>query len=325
MTTLLSTHDAAQQRGADAWLSSFSSTAGAWETCLQLLLWRQPEVAYFAANLLLTKVRREWSSTEAALRAGVAGGCSAALVAAAREAPSAAPSLVARRLCLVLAAAGARSQPLEAAQFVRQALELGAQPGGAPLALSLLRALAEEADEAPRGRRTALVGAVCTACPPVLALAEGAAEGGAPTEALRCSLAWLRLDPAASVLPGGPSAGGRLLLSPGALASTAPRLHACALRSLAAQQDELLEAAADFLAELHSVVNPREDPGSEARHVEATVGALVALQHAAEAPDGEATARCVRHARDSSMPQTVFLTARMRDVQRHRSRGHLSC
>lgn len=46
---------------ANAWLNSFSQTPAAWEACLQLLdPSERPEVTFFCANLLLSKVRAEW-------------------------------------------------------------------------------------------------------------------------------------------------------------------------------------------------------------------------------------------------------------------------
>lgn len=46
---------------ANAWLNSFSQTPAAWEACLQLLdPSERPEVTFFCANLLLSKVRSGW-------------------------------------------------------------------------------------------------------------------------------------------------------------------------------------------------------------------------------------------------------------------------
>lgn len=51
----------ADQAQANAWLNAFSATPAAWEACLQLLdPAERPEVCFFCANLLLTKVRTEW-------------------------------------------------------------------------------------------------------------------------------------------------------------------------------------------------------------------------------------------------------------------------
>lgn len=46
---------------ANAWLNAFAQTPAAWEACLQLLdPSERPEVTFFCANLLLSKVRSEW-------------------------------------------------------------------------------------------------------------------------------------------------------------------------------------------------------------------------------------------------------------------------
>jgi hypothetical protein len=49
------------QKQANQWLNSFSQHPQAWEACLELLdPARDPEVCFFSANMLLTKVRKEW-------------------------------------------------------------------------------------------------------------------------------------------------------------------------------------------------------------------------------------------------------------------------
>jgi hypothetical protein len=249
------------------------------------------QVAHFAACMLLTKVRREWSTLAPEERSALSGAVSAAL------APAASRPLVARRLCLVLGAAGARSAPPEAAHFVRQALSLAA--ASLPLALALLQALAEEADEAPRARRAALLTPLAPALAEVLPLCERALrEGGGATraDALHCALVWLRLQPDAA--SGGVAAGGRLLLSPPAFASAAPALHATALACLASDDDADAAAAVDLLAELHAVCNPREDAAAEAASVNETISALLALRERAASSDGEPTARCASRMRE---------------------------
>lgn len=46
---------------ANQWLNSFSKSPAAWSACLELVQpSEQPEVAFFAANMLLSKVRAEW-------------------------------------------------------------------------------------------------------------------------------------------------------------------------------------------------------------------------------------------------------------------------
>jgi hypothetical protein len=248
------------------------------------------QVAYFAANMLLTKVRLEWSTLSPQQRSAVSSSVSQALLHACS--PAGSPALPARRLCLVLAAAGARSPPAEAVVLVQHALDLGAR-GSVAVALLVLKSLADEADEAPRAKRAALLAAISPACQPVLQLAEHAA--GSPStvgDAMCAALSWLRLDAASP--PGGPLAGGRLLLSPAALAvSVAPGLHSRALACLGCDDEQLVDTASDFLADVHAAGNPRVGAGEEAAAMEATLRALTALGPRAGAPDGEATARAI--------------------------------
>ena len=238
--------------------------------------------------MLHTKVRREWSSLSAEERGVLSAAASAALGAA-----SGTP-LVARRLCLVLAAAGARSAPAEAEAFLRQALAVATTGGAAnlQLALPLLHALAEEADDAPRARRAALLAPLAPALGDVLALCERAlAERVVPrADALRCTLAWLRLHPEAP--GGGVASGGFLLLSPPAFARGAPGLFAAALACMTAQHEADATAGVDLLVEVHSASNARDTPDAEAAVAEETIRTLLAARDAAAVPEGEPIARC---------------------------------
>lgn len=61
------------QQQANTWLDSFSKQPAAWEACLALLEARQsPEICFFAANMLLTKVRGEWHKLEEGQRSQMA-------------------------------------------------------------------------------------------------------------------------------------------------------------------------------------------------------------------------------------------------------------
>lgn len=57
----LYSHAGTAQEQANSWLNAFSGSAAAWEACLQLLdTAERPEVCFFCANMLLSKVRAEW-------------------------------------------------------------------------------------------------------------------------------------------------------------------------------------------------------------------------------------------------------------------------
>lgn len=284
ITTLLCSHDGAAQQSADAWLAFFAASPSAWRACTSLLLHAQPEVAYFAANVILTKVRREWGETPPPQRASLFAALSAALL------PASSAPLVARRLSLSLAAACVRGAPGDAAAFVASALELAASRP--ELALHLLSFVAEEADEAPGRRRAALLASLSPLLPPVLRLvASDDALAALPADALRCALRWLRLHPDAA--PGGADAGGALLLSPPELAAAAPRLLPFALAALGHPDDGVRDAAADLLAEAHGPGPRRAGAAEEAASASDAISGLLALRGAARAPDGLRTAKCV--------------------------------
>lgn len=49
------------QQQANQWLNAFTAQPQAWDACLELLDPAQSaEVVFFCANMLLTKVRKEW-------------------------------------------------------------------------------------------------------------------------------------------------------------------------------------------------------------------------------------------------------------------------
>ena len=52
--------DTAQQTAASSWLNSFSTSAEAWPVALALLDEQSLEASFFAANMLLSKARRDW-------------------------------------------------------------------------------------------------------------------------------------------------------------------------------------------------------------------------------------------------------------------------
>jgi hypothetical protein len=54
------------QEQANSWLNGFSRSSEAWQACMQLLEpSERPEVSFFCANMLLSKVRAEWHKLSA--------------------------------------------------------------------------------------------------------------------------------------------------------------------------------------------------------------------------------------------------------------------
>ncbi len=64
--------DASQQGAASSWLTSFSNTAEAWPTAVTLLDEPSLEANFFAANMLLSKTRRDWTRLTAEQRSQLA-------------------------------------------------------------------------------------------------------------------------------------------------------------------------------------------------------------------------------------------------------------
>ena len=144
--------DPLQQREANAWLSALAASPSAWEQGLAILALPPPEASggaaaaassdaarYFAANMLLSKVRSDWGKLPEEGRTHVSAGLWAALQQAAAAAAGGGPppSLVAGRVCLALAAAAAASGPEASVALLHQ---VAAVAGGAPaLALELLQ------------------------------------------------------------------------------------------------------------------------------------------------------------------------------------------
>ena len=126
---LYDVHGGAQvQREASAWLENFGQTDDAWVACSAALgdaagggnggVVVGQEVQFFAANMLLSKVRREWGvtagKTATAMQNTAARALGAALEpltrsAAAGDVASAGWRLVLQRVCLVLGAIASRS------------------------------------------------------------------------------------------------------------------------------------------------------------------------------------------------------------------------
>lgn len=64
----------AAQEQANGWLNAFSRTSVAWEASVQLLdPAERPEVCFFCANMLLSKVRAEWHKLSQEQQAGMGG------------------------------------------------------------------------------------------------------------------------------------------------------------------------------------------------------------------------------------------------------------
>jgi len=237
----------AERRAANEWLVGFAKTAEAWGAAEELVRPSEAaeEVAFFAANLLYSKIKTEWHTLADAPRRQLRD----ALWSAACGRPSGGegqPGPAARRLCLALAAAAARTEGL-AEESTRLALSLAAAAdavqGG--LAVELLGALANEvvAEEEATGAASpgrsglrALAPAVLCALQALAPLSSSMCIG-----CLRALQAWLALNAGSSLA---------------SLYAGQGPLLAATLNALAAVNNEPLNlAAADALGELLTSTN----------------------------------------------------------------------
>ena len=134
---------------ANSWLMAFVHSPEAWAVASALLREPADEVQYFGANMLFMKVRNEWhvmpeeakAQTYAGLQQLVRQHAAASAGGAAHRL-----SLGLRRLCLAIAAAAAREKGA-ADRFLRDALTLAAEPGGAAVGIELAAAVSQEVAE----------------------------------------------------------------------------------------------------------------------------------------------------------------------------------
>lgn len=193
--------DPAQQALANQWLTAFQASDDAWRVPFPLLSPGQPqEVQFFAASLLVRKVRSEWARldppTRQALGQAIRWGLPASLLSllgpglpGERSRPLSCPpcwgpcrskfgevlgwpsppTLVLRQLCVLLAAVAGASGGEGGSDTVTQAAAL--LPASPALALELLAALAEEAADLDRVRRLALLAVLLPRAREVLGLA----------------------------------------------------------------------------------------------------------------------------------------------------------
>lgn len=285
--------NAAQQKQANEFLVRFAATPQAWEVSLQLVAVNDSAVCYFGANMLYGKCKSDWATLPEAHRAQFVGAVSAQL-----QALSAKPEalLAARRLCLVMAAAAARSGPEHVSNLVQQALDLagsGADAARVTLALEIQAAIAEEVNDADRAARGVLVNLCIPRLVEVLGTAEAVLDASSVdpalaalrAAALRAALAWLRLDE---------RGGGGMVLSPGMLAQSRAGLMRGALRALAADDSAVADAATEFCCATLAPGAAEGNPADEAAAIEGIVGSLCAHRAAALAgEDAEDLARAV--------------------------------
>ncbi|KAJ1627575.1 hypothetical protein T492DRAFT_174924 [Pavlovales sp. CCMP2436] len=235
--------DALQQAEANRWLMAFAETPAAWDLCCELVLSAPAsEHRFFGANVLLTKVRREWAGLGGEARNQVFGALSTLVVETSRREQG---GLACKRLCLAVGAAAAQQAEL-CAPCLSMALELGGAEhgqGGAVAAFALLCALPDEIEqlasgggggEQPAGSSRAGAEDLLPFAQPVARLVEAhvAPRAGSSAElrksALSCLRAWAGSVPQALTLRMLAEAHGALL--EGLLAALADEVRASLTR-----------------------------------------------------------------------------------------------
>jgi len=285
--------DPNQAQKANSWLIEFQQSPEAWQTGYALVNTEEPpEIQFFAASLLVRKVRAEWHSTDPGLQcqlqAAFASNFQNALT------WTGASPLVLRQLCLLQAATmttppaggengGSGTASAGSSELLNKALALlHINPG---IALELLTAIAEETDDLPPRRRVAIVtlllsnsSQVYSAMAALLMQSLQQGQHTAAAQTLRAVLAWVQLSPHPSSGSGG--SGGSGQLNPADFCSQDPELFQAVLQALATDSssgDVAAGAAAVLLAVLGSnKFGPEEDHDAVA--LTAIISALLSLR-----------------------------------------------
>lgn len=270
----------AQQADANTWLTDFQKSTEAWQTAHELLQQTEPqEIQFFAASLLIRKVRSEWARTDPALQQQL----QTAFTTTFQDVltwNNASP-LVLRQLCLLQAAvlaSPAPGHPTAVDLVVKAIALLHIQPD---IALELLTAIAEEVDDLQPRRRAVLATSLLSNAPEVygalgalLTQALQQAQHVAAAQALRTTLAWVQLSPH----PSGGAADGQL--GPAEFSSHHPQLFQAVLTAVAGPSssgDVAAGAAAVLLAVLaSSTFGPEED--HDAIALSAIIDALLSVR-----------------------------------------------
>lgn len=160
-----------------------------------------------------------------------------------------------KRLCLVLALLAALSGREAASALTAQAFSLATAAQGAelrllPLAIELLTALVQEADQQSKALRTAVADVTASGLPSLAALVQGIISAYQSNStalpvvpALACLRAWLKFDATGS---------GSCALSPGAFVTAHGPLFRSLLQLLAAPDGAVCHAAGELLADVIS-------------------------------------------------------------------------
>ena len=230
------------------------------------------EVQFFAANLLLNKVRREWGR----LPAESQGQLSQAFSARLNEMVGAGDQVarvVVNRVAMVMAVAAVQTSVKAAEAVLNSMLQTLAAGAGSDSNLrtvvQVINAVAEESEGLERAKRGPVVRMLNVRADEVFKVIQEMLAGnvsvGAAEDAIRCLHNWLRLDPAGT---------GMLSQGPGPFSTNFPALFENLVQRLVQPEGRLASAAAEVLAD---VLGPNaqydaQDPQAEYTASMAAVG-----------------------------------------------------
>lgn len=246
---LLYSGDQVEQQQANAWLNEYAGTQAAWDASLELIIpYSPPEVAFFACNMLLSKIRTEWGRLQVSERATLQD-----LISAKFRNLLSQPghnALVMQRLGLVWVTTAHMAGGVPVAEAVAMAMKLCQQHHTIHLGLSLLTNIAENGAIGERAHRANVLEALFASRLEVLLLVQSVVtsvpENPSPESlqllegALSMCRGWLHMN--LEDVEG-------LHVSPGHLMQQSPLLYE-GLLALLGRADVVSTAAGEKLVEL---------------------------------------------------------------------------
>ena len=128
-TALYSNPDPAQRTAANAWLMQFAATDAAWSAAFELMATSgggASEIRFWAANMLYSKVQKDWRSAAVATQERVYAQLLAMSLDASGETLELLSLLVVERLCLCLATIASATSPEALVALLQRCLAVGA-------------------------------------------------------------------------------------------------------------------------------------------------------------------------------------------------------
>ncbi|GMH32786.1 hypothetical protein BSKO_00620 [Bryopsis sp. KO-2023] len=285
--------DPTRQQQANAWLTQYAETNGAWEGALELLRDNDDQIRFFSANILLTKTRTDWSRLSGEAKQHLLASVNGHVEAMVRN--SGVASVVVARLCLLLASMSVLSGVDVLFQFLTNAIQFAPNgQNGALVSLSMLRSVPEEAEklditqqrnvaQAMQSKIRDLLGIVAS----ILANSQQGNDS-IKISALQCFIAWLKLGYSLATVGQSPN----LSLSMGKVEALQAGLLGGLLSLLCDKNEAVGEAASEALAQI-IITSVYEDSSVEKAALGSCVGGLCRHKSALLAENDSGCARNV--------------------------------